>query len=431
MKYRIGDLEFVRVFLQDLVDNTTETVGIDPSGIPDGRSWFRAGEGILTLSSEEHRQYQDVLEELIPKLAPDGDLSESTIDSALRDALFAAIDIQRGRDPNSSARVRAAVEKLKELASRKPETFECWLEVGGLDRESLPRSFGRVRFVHFSEYQQRRLYRTIRNASRGPNGISKSEVRSLVNAQKDGLHDSCFGIVECEARDSKAATTFAAREIRATVECLNFFSDLIPYNRSWLFLPGERESTGTTTMAVGGPGSFAMTSSHVGPLGGYSISQVASQKSISKATRRISKLLQAHSRNEVEELLLTSARWAGRATVSPLREEAFMLYAIALECLVLPGTDAGELRHRLSQRVARLTPGTVASRVERQKITKKLYDIRSKIVHSGHYEVGEKELYRIRAIAKRVIFDLLSNPRLASLSTTKALEAWYERQMLA
>lgn len=427
MKNRKSLPESVRAFLHHLADNAS--TGFDPRSFPEGPSWFRAGDGMLILDSDEYRRYQKVLAELIDRLAPSGDLSESTVASALTDAAFDVLDIRKVGNPDPNARVTAAVERLKALAAQESELFECWIEVGGVHQESLPCRYGRVRFVKFNEYRRRRFYKSIRDVSPDSHKPSASRIRSLVDARQDHLLGSSFGVVECPARDSKAATTLAKGEIRETLECMNFFSDLIPYNHSWLYLPGEQESTGTTAIAVGGRGSVRVSSSQVGPLGGYAISRIASQKGIGKVAKRISRLLQIRDRNRVEELLLTSVRWAGRATVSPLREEAFMLYAIALECIVLPGTD-GELRHRLSQRVGRMVPGTVASRIECRNATKKLYDIRSKIVHSGHYEVGEDDLYQIRTIAKGVILRLLSSATVAEFRTIEALEDWYERRML-
>ena len=107
-----------------------------------------------------------------------------------------------------------------------------------------------------------------------------------------------------------------------------------------------------------------------------------------------------------------------------------MLYAIALECAVLPTTGEGELRHRLSQRVAKLMAKTVDGRLEHQKVLRTLYDVRSKIVHSGHYEVNDAQLQRIRGIAKRTILALLTDTKVAQFRTPRELEDWYERRIL-
>ena len=108
-----------------------------------------------------------------------------------------------------------------------------------------------------------------------------------------------------------------------------------------------------------------------GRWGFFSIAEVreSAEGMVRCAFDRVESLLEK-SRNEVEELLLTAVRWAGRATVARTREEAFLLFAIALECLVLP-KEGDELRYRLSQRVARLCGENVEQRLELAKRTKK------------------------------------------------------------
>ena len=175
---------------------------------------------------------------------------------------------------------------------------------------------------------------------------------------------------------------------------------------------------------------MGMKMSRVGPMGGYSLAKLSAQKGIQKAVKRVRELLEKQSRNEVEELLLKAVRWSGRATVSERHEESFLLYAIALECIVLPGMDGGELGYRLSQRVARLIGGDMRDREMLQKKTKELYGIRSKIVHSGFYEINEDDLNGMRTIAKTVVLRLLADAEVQGFASAKHLSNWYERQML-
>ena len=52
--------------------------------------------------------------------------------------------------------------------------------------------------------------------------------------------------------------------------------------------------------------------------------------------------------------VISSLQWADRATVERRREQAFLLYAIALESLVLADEDKQELKYRLRVPVAHL-----------------------------------------------------------------------------
>ena len=88
------------------------------------------------------------------------------------------------------------------------------------------------------------------------------------------------------------------------------------------------------------------------------------------------------------------------------------------------------MQHRLSQRVAKVAQETVAKRAKLQKKMGKLYDVRSKIVHSGHYKVQEDELYLIRNITKGVILMLLTDAGIAKLEKASDLDRWYEERML-
>ena len=233
MKKRQGNFEFVHDFLHKLVKNSTSSSA--PSHIGLGGSWFRKDEGMLTLESEERREYRDVLSRLVEKLAPNQDLSQSAIDSVLWDAIFEAVDIPGHRDQDPVIRVNAAIRKLETLASRGPEVYNCWIEVGGLDSKSRPSSFGRVRFVAFNQHQLRRLRRATTREG-GPT----SHARESLDLRKDRLLGRSFGVVKTTARDYEAALNLARKEVRAAAECLNFFLTWCPTTTHGFFFLGNR-----------------------------------------------------------------------------------------------------------------------------------------------------------------------------------------------
>ena len=252
------DLSFVSDFLGRLLANTASN--LRPREIFSGRTWIRQDEGMLTLDSGEYRDYKDVRGELIKRLAPEEDISATAIESSLQDAIFAAVDICKRRDSNTDSRISAAVRSLRELNDRPSETFECWIEVRGLAASSLPSPFGRVRFAELTMCQIHDLSRRI-----GPNSSA------FLTARSERLEGNCFAVLESEARDIGAAIELATREVQATVECLNFFSDMLDFNSSWLYLPGDHETTVTTKIAIGDGGQFAAESKIVGPRNDYNM----------------------------------------------------------------------------------------------------------------------------------------------------------------
>ena len=124
------------------------------------------------------------------------------------------------------------------------------------------------------------------------------------------------------------------------------------------------------------------------------------------------------------QMLHASIMWAGRASVEPTREQSFLLFAIALEAIVLP-KQGQELSYRLALRVARLLGRSSKSRHEILETTKKLYDVRSKIVHSGSYEVTDENLARLRSVVLTVLIRLLRRRKLWRMSPDQ-LHDWWE-----
>ncbi len=150
------DLRFVRDFLQKLADDLSP---LSPDRLRGFPSFMHTDEGSLFLTDEEARQYGRTATRLHHILAPKEDLSESTINTALRSAVFESLDLQGRRGGTLASRLDAAVHKIATLASLSIEDYDCLIEVCGLENKSLPTRFGLVQFVYLNHYQLRKLRR--------------------------------------------------------------------------------------------------------------------------------------------------------------------------------------------------------------------------------------------------------------------------------
>ena len=380
---------------------------------------YRAGEGAIFLTDTEGREFQTTLKRLVDEFASNEELSESTLSNALQNAIFEALDLQGQRPDDFSIRLDNAINKLARLALLPIKDYECFIEVAGLDPESLPAKFGTVDFVAFNKYQLRRLQHKALLAGEGD-----PTRRQFLREHAADMLGCCFGIVTVHARDDKAALALAKRRVRGTVDSLNFFADMVPYNHGWVFLPGDREQRGATDVAIKPDGSCYFSMSRTKPLGCFSMDKLRSTRSARALVKRVSGLLRT-SRNGTEELLLTGIQTAGRATIATRSEEAFLLFAIALESLILPRGER-ELTHRLSQRVARLLAKGATKRIEHSKQVRSLYAIRSRIVHSGSYEIDASDLNLMRVYTKEVIARMLSKAEVRRCRTPRELSKWLE-----
>lgn len=422
-----NELSFVREFLKNLLDNTSTGFSF-PSEFSE--LWYRVNEGSLILGTEDMKKYKDTRKKLIQKFCKEDDLSESAVDSALKTAVFECLDIPKCRDTDINVRLDNSLKKLWDFLHLPPVEYKCYIRIGGLEIASLPCNFGQVRFVVFNDYQLQKLKKPFR--IKKPADLS--DKLDAIDFMLKPLLNHPIAIVEVKARDKEAAKTLAERKVRATLECLNFFSDIIPGNYMSLFIPIERKSNSiewaTVATESGYVNTFGVFTDTDVSAGGFSIKRLFQSESsmVRSAVRRVASSLKES--NKVEEVILRSVRWGGRATAEKTREESFLFFVIALECMLLPDGNSGELRYRFSQHIAQLIGRDTSERKRIMKKAKKLYDIRSNIVHSGHYEASEERYCEIRNIAKTIIYKLLTDQRIQEFHSSKQFEDWLDELSL-
>lgn len=353
------------------------------------------------------------------EFARTGDLSRRSIEGYLRDALFLSLDIQHKRPKAFDERLNDALGELRNRLRAPTLSYRCFVPIHGFAPKDLPLGFGGMRFVTFGPSHQRQLLKPIAKSA-----TSKS-FRRLVSELKDReLWGSPCAIVDVSARDFDSAAVRARVATRAAADSINFLDELIPYNHGWLYLPAEGASALEVAPIVSSDGHVLLSHARVGPLAPFSLENLRKDRRALRHLLALSALSRIATPKTAGEVLLTSVRWAGRATVEPKRELSFLLFAIALEAAVLPEHNQ-ELTYRLSLRVAGLMGRSREQRVEIRQWVAALYGVRSKIVHSGSYEVTDEDLGRLRWLTKSVLLRLLRRRSLWK-SSLSDLGTWFE-----
>ena len=88
-----------------------------------------------------------------------------------------------------------------------------------------------------------------------------------------------------------------------------------------------------------------------------------------------------------------------------------LLFAIALESVVLGKEIKTEITYQLSARVAHLLASTLDAKRSIVEQVNDLYRLRSAIVHSGKNDISETDLYTIRAICLSSLQTLATSRR--------------------
>ena len=391
-------------------------------GIPDRHSGFWISghdEGSLFLDEADLDAYTATVGRLVDDFAKTGDLSRRSVERYLQDSLLHSLDIRRKREKPFDERVKEALGELRRRLESPLLSYRSFVSVHGFAPKDLPFSFGGIRFVRFGRSHQRQLLKPIGT------GTKFKALRRHVSDLKDSeLWGNPCAVVEVKARDFDSAMVRARVATRAAVDSVNFFHDRIRYNHGWLYLPAEGARAHEIAAIVSSEGQVLLSHAKVGPLDTFSLENLRENPRILRQLLALSALSRIAIPKTAGEVLLTSFRWAGRASVEPKREQSFLLFAIALEAAALPVHNQ-EITYRLSLRVARLLGRSREQRAEVTKSVADLYGVRSKIVHSGSYEVTDEDLGRLRWLTKAVLLRLLRRRSLWR-SSPNELETWLE-----
>ena len=253
----------------------------------------------------------------------------------------------------------------------------------------------------------------------GPNRADDNVIRSTIG--KTGVLTSVIAV------DSDAAKTIARKRIRQTIDILSFFANLGGSPRTQIVFAADAGPKILKGFVFCGPKvSGRLTSERVGPLAPFSFAAPHLERAGFPQT---SEILQVEKPTEFQERLISALQWAGRASVESRNEEAFLLFAIAFESLLIGSDDKTEITETLALRAAHVIAAP-KSRLRVYKDVKRLYGIRSKIVHRGDADVGEADLSLMRYLVRLALLSMLCDSRFAVVTTEASLVDWFREKLL-
>jgi len=128
--------------------------------------------------------------------------------------------------------------------------------------------------------------------------------------------------------------------------------------------------------------------------------------------------------NSLERRIIRSVEWAAQALVDPNPASAFIKAATSLEVL-FSATEKGvitpSIMAQISECCAHILGDTPESCVRIEANVKRLYGIRSGVVHSGKDVVPEEDLATFIEIARSAAIELLSNSKYLAVESIEKL----------
>ncbi len=156
----------------------------------------------------------------------------------------------------------------------------------------------------------------------------------------------------------------------------------------------------------------------------------------SKPQAPISRLFELISseNTELERHVLRCAEWTGQAMGDQNGASAFVKGTIALEVLFSAnekGVITPSIMAQIAESCAFLLGNSKWQPWEVEKEMKRLYGIRSSVVHSGKNSVEEEDLNALLQICRSVVIILLSNPDFAETTSISQLADYFRRRKYA
>jgi len=388
------------------------------------------GLGSLHLNYEGASRYRECLRNLVENSVKDDDLSLKTVEGLFQEALLEAFYLEES-SASIDLKINDILEGLKQKLTAKRIPYCCYIPVCGINSEGLPLSMGKIKIAVFDDllvdtFEARIVKHSIQR-----------EFKWIKTKEKidSSFYKKIVGIVTVEAKDYNAAEVIAIKNLREVLDILNFFSMLVPYNPdAWTYLSGDLEPYFFESIILNedDTASFNIMSKRIGPLQEINVLRIIeSSKKDNIGFDYVINLLTKNNLNKFQQSLLTAIQWAGRAVVANRREEAFLLYAIALESIILVDSPNSELSYRLRLRISHLITSNLKNRNEVANTVKELYNLRSKIVHDGKYEISSLELDTIKYISISCIKRLCVDPLFRNMASPKDFADWLEDRILS
>src|SRR5581483_10386191 len=377
--------------------NFIETLELDNKPIEglfrDRTVLINRGDHTVILTGDDADRYSGIAQAIYTAVSARRPMSRSAITDLVDNYLLRVLKSGDHRE-NSSIRelLAAEMKDLKRKLFEKTKRWKVHLTVEGLAPSGLPQLVGNSNFELYEETQIAELKTRLLQV-RAQSGAAVNEaVEAQMQADLDTLKGKAVATISVSAVDQAAAIEIARRNLQITIDTINFYASREKLG-GWAFLPGDSSSQAELQIAISDAGDLHAGYRRAGPIRKIPLNQLAGRPGF----KRVSDILSKEERSDLEERILASFQWAGRAQVEQRRDEAFLLYAIALESLLLGRDIKTELSYQLGLRCAHLGGGPAIEdrRLVLEQIAS-LYNVRSATVHSGSFAVSEADLELIR-----------------------------------
>ena len=423
--------------LRDLKDEKNEEGEHEVKG---ASTFFLKKElGGLYLTEKADKQYRECLDSLVAVLGKNATASiqsRGAVQDLLQNAILRAV--RPRKDPKSEdpatfrRRISRELNTVRKQLLAAPSEWKVTIQVLGIKATTLPFTFGGIEFLYGSEDVGRKLANCIPDYDPTPKRVSKKTIQEehahrekIRNTITKKLSTETVATVSVHAFDVEAAENLGTERIRRSVDILNFFApyfhDHPDVYRAFLASDGKRIRLPSLVRGVNVPfARWIEEKSYDTPIEAI---DPHSEKGRKIGLARAGEIFAQREHTDLDLRILNAVSWAGRATVEHRREEAFLLWAIALEALLTNPKARSGVTDRLRFRAAWLIGADLEGRKRVRDLVGNLYVLRSNIVHAGDStDLTDGDLKKIRKVVRASVTCVLTDARFSKLRRATEFE---------
>ncbi len=430
--------------VRHLVENLRASAGrpdSDPFG-PGGVFVLDRRLGALRLTGARAQHYSRCLEALIALHGRNPSLratSYSAVEDSLKRTILRAL--RPNRPPGEprerfKRRLDREVVALRKQLLKAPEEWTLSIPVHDIERPMLPIAFGGVDFAEGTKAAELLTAPmvTLRPVRRRATKKIRAD-QEYLNSDRDEkiavFEKQPIATVRVFATDVDAARRLGLERIRKTVDILTFFAGFFTEMRrrfrAFVAPDGQRQDLHWLAYAVeSGRCHWGCSSPKTSAVSGITIS---SSRSKEIGFQRVDEMLAKQHPTDLETRLLTSLSWAGRAHAQHRRDQAFMMFVVALESLLTKPSARSGVTERLCRRVAHIISTSPDAHKTIVRDAQSLYRLRSILVHTGESgRLTDEDLDTIEELVDRTLTVVLTGEPFRSMKTSAEFERWLDDQ---
>jgi hypothetical protein len=361
----------------------------------------------LSLSSSEHKLYDQIVAKLIRHGDWDKKFSEKYIQKKLNSVLVPA--------SKANAKERAEmVEKMLEDLSNYDIEHEVFLPIRGIKLRGQPLHLGNVIFIEQNERDVDELLDRVNNSIEKT--TSADDVKAILRTKMEKeVREAFLGSASVNYKvvaDPHRAIERAIEECNIGLNLLRFSTPFIMHNpdKVGFGLIGEHASGTELSLVFAQDGSLNTSEERAGRYISFDANSQNRQRLDKLGVMKLSEMIKLGDKalNDMQRKMLSAVHWCARSQMQALPKMRLLCLITAIECVLNPRNER-PLSAGISEGVAFLLTKNPKERKELRNFIRKLYDSRSSVSHGGHPEVLESELDSLSIIVGNVVFRLLKD----------------------